>query len=114
MAWLKNQIDYTTQGGVVIQFPDASIASGLAVPQPKAITAFDPTQPGFALVTANLRLRKAPSMTATVIVKMPMGAVIQLLSEPVNGWVKVRWIGAKYRHEGYCDIDYIEIGGSEA
>ena len=114
VAWLKEQIDYSAQGGVVIKYPTPQTASDIAIPQPIAITALDPAQPGYALVTSNLRLRKSPSTTASVIAQMPIGAVIQLLGDPVNGWVKARWIGEKYPHEGYCSIDYLEIGGLAA
>jgi len=114
VAQLKEQINYGAQGGIVIQFPTAQTPSGLAVPQPIAPPAWDPAQPGYARVTANLRLRRAPSTSASVIAQMPEGAVIQLLGDPANGWIKARWIGETRRHEGYCSIDFIEIGGQAA
>lgn len=62
-----------------------------------------------AVTTAYLNLRQAAGTSATILTTMPKGAIVSVLENPSNGWVKVRTASGL---EGYCSTEYLSVNAA--
>lgn len=67
----------------------------------------EPGEPERALVAAEdgLNLREGPGTSYDVLLTMPGGALVEILSGPSNGWYEVAYAGV----EGWCSGLYLEL-----
>lgn len=68
----------------------------------------DFTSTGF--ITGRVNLRTWGSSTAAILIKIPAGATVKVLSGPVNGWYKVIWNSLTgYIYKNYVMVEEIAV-----
>lgn len=70
----------------------------------------EPTGTGTATVLQGLNLREGPGTTYTVLLVMPSGAAVTVVSNPGGGWVQVSYQGTT----GWASAQYLALSSSSS